>query len=137
MASVQENEVASSHAVADLNALIRTGRDRGASDIHLEPNLPATFRVSSGLVASNKQLSRDETQAIARALLGEDHRWQAFLKKGSADLASSIEGVGCRINILGTSHGVGLAIRLLSPIVPTVETLNLHPSLNFHATGFA
>jgi type II secretory ATPase GspE/PulE/Tfp pilus assembly ATPase PilB-like protein len=43
MASVHENEVASSHAVAELNALIRTGSDRGASDIHLEPGLPATL----------------------------------------------------------------------------------------------
>jgi twitching motility protein PilT len=128
MASVRENEAAPSHAVAELNALIRAGTEHGASDIHLEPNLPVTFRIFSGLVASKKRMSREETEAIARALLSEDH-WQAFLKKGSADLAKTIEGVRCRLNILGTSSGVGLAIRLLSPIVPTIETTNLHPSL--------
>jgi twitching motility protein PilT len=128
MASSNENE-ASSHAVAELNALIRTGRDRGASDIHLEPTLPATFRVSAGLAVANKHMAREETEAIARALLGEERGWQEFLQKGSADLAQTIEGVRCRINILGTSRGVGLAIRLLSPIAPTIETTNLHPSL--------
>jgi twitching motility protein PilT len=128
MASVPENEVASSHAAAELTAIIRAGRDAGASDIHLEPDLPAAYRVSSGLVASKKHMSREETLAIARALLSEV-QWQAFLKKGSADLARTIEGVRCRINVLETSRRVGLAIRLLSSIVPTIETTNLHPSL--------
>ena len=73
-------------------------------------------------------MSREETLAIARALLSEV-QWRAFLKKGSANLARTIEGVGCRINILETSRGVGLAIQLLSSIVPTIETINLHPSL--------
>ena len=63
------------------------------------------------------------------ALLLSEVQWQAFLKKGSADLARTIEGVRCRINILETLRGVGLAIRLLSSIVPTIETINLHPSL--------
>jgi Tfp pilus assembly pilus retraction ATPase PilT len=82
MASVPENQVASSHATAELNALIRTGKDAGASDIHLQPDLPAACRVSSGLVPSKKHMSRDETLAIARLLLSE-HEWQAFLKSGS------------------------------------------------------
>lgn len=128
MASVPESKVASSNAAAELNALIRTGKDAGASDIHLEPELPAAYRVSSGLVASKKHMSRDETLAISRVLLSE-HQWQAFLKKGSADLARTVEGVRCRFNILETSRGVGLAIRLLASTVPTIETLNLHPSL--------
>jgi twitching motility protein PilT len=133
MASVPENQVKSSHAAAEhaaseLNALIRTGKDAGASDVHLQPDLPAAYRVSSGLVPSKKHMSRDETLAISRLLLSED-QWQAFLKKGSADLARTIEGVRCRFNIFETSRGVGLAIRLLASTVPTIETLNLHPSL--------
>jgi twitching motility protein PilT len=143
MAPVPENQITSSHAAAEyaaaehavaehaaaeLNALIRTGKDAGASDIHLQPDLPAAFRVSSGLVASRKHMSRDETLAISRGLLSE-HQWQAFLKRGSADLARTVEGVRCRFNIFETSRGVGLAIRLLASTVPTIETLNLHPSL--------
>jgi twitching motility protein PilT len=129
MTAIQETETASSssHAVAELNSIIHAGRERGASDIHLEPTLPATFRESSGLLATKKIMSREETQAIAQALLGEAG-WQAFLKKGSADLAKTITDVRCRINILATARGVGLAIRLLSPTVPTIEMINLHPS---------
>jgi len=128
MPSIQEKDVTTSQAAAELNALVRAGSDAGASDIHLEPELPAAYRVSTGLVASKKHMSREETQAIARALLNEN-QWQAFLKKGSADLAKTIEGARCRINVLETSRGVGLAIRLLASTVPTIETLNLHSSL--------
>jgi hypothetical protein len=86
MASVPENKVTSSkagaehataehsaaeRAAAELTALIRAGKDAGASDIHLQPDLPAAYRVSSGLVASKKHMSRDETLAIARLLLSE------------------------------------------------------------------
>ena len=49
-----------------------------------------------------KHMSRDETLAIARLLLSE-HEWQAFLKRGSADLARTVEGVRCRFNIFEMS----------------------------------
>jgi hypothetical protein len=75
VASVLENQVTSSHAAAEdaaaeLNALIRTGKEAGASDIHLQPDLPTAFRVSSGLVASKKHMSRDETLAIRASVAG-------------------------------------------------------------------
>ncbi len=38
-------------------------------------------------------------------------------------------GIRCRINILQTSRGVGMAIRLLASFQATVEKLNLHPDL--------
>jgi hypothetical protein len=68
---VPENQVTSSHAAAEhaateIIALICAGRDAEASDIHLEPDVPAAYRVSSGMVASKKHMSREETLAIAR-----------------------------------------------------------------------
>ena len=44
-------------------------------------------------------------------------------------MSKTIRGVRCRINILQTARGVGLAIRLLSSFQATVEKLNLHPDL--------
>jgi twitching motility protein PilT len=111
-----------------LGKLVAAARIRRASDIHLEPGLRATFRVSSCLVGDGEQISNDDTMAMARELVGDKH-WHEFLQHGSIDLARSIEEVRCRINVLRTSRGVGLAIRLLSSFVPTVETLNLHPDL--------
>ena len=44
-------------------------------------------------------------------------------------MSRTIRGVRCRINVLHSSRGVGLAIRLLSSFQATVEKLNLHPDL--------
>jgi len=65
---------------------------------------------------------------IARQLVGED-LWPEFLQRGSADLSRTIEGVRCRINVMRTARGPGLAIRLLSSFQATIERLNLHPDL--------
>ena len=40
------------------------------------------------------------------------------------------KNVRCRINVLKTYRGIGLAIRLLSTFQPTVEKLNLHPDIH-------
>src|SRR3974390_1201391 len=53
-------------------------------------------------------------------------------------MSKTVHGVRCRINILQTSRGVGLAIRLLASFQATVEKLNLHPDLKKlvgHANG--
>jgi len=44
-------------------------------------------------------------------------------------LAKTIGRVRCRINVLTSIRGMGLAVRLLPAIQPTVETLNLHPEI--------
>ncbi|MGA2279984.1 MAG: type IV pilus twitching motility protein PilT [Verrucomicrobiota bacterium] len=44
-------------------------------------------------------------------------------------MSKTIRGVRCRINILQTARGIGLAVRLLSSFQATVEKLNLHPDL--------
>jgi twitching motility protein PilT len=116
------------HCATKLHKLVHAARDQHASDIHLEPGQPATFRVSSGLMGAGKPISHEDTVTIARELVSDEH-WSAFLKRGSSDLSRTIEGVRCRINILRTSQGVGLAIRLLAAVVPTVEKLNLQPDL--------
>jgi len=108
--------------------LVSAAKAKGASDIHLEPGLPVTLRVSSGLLGGGPVMSSEDTSAMARELIG-DKRWPEFLQNFSIDLARTIQGVRCRINVLHTSRGVGIAIRLLSSFVPTIDKLNLHPDL--------
>jgi twitching motility protein PilT len=111
-----------------LNALIRSARERGASDIHLEPGLPAALRISSDLRITGEPITPDELSATAREIIGDDN-YPHFLERGSYDLAKTIEGVRCRINILQSTRGIGFAIRLLSNFQPTIDRLNLHPDL--------
>src|SRR5688572_27205729 len=112
----------------NLSTIIAAAKDRQASDIHLEAGLPPALRVSSNLQITGEPISHEAMAAMARQIVGEE-RWPEFLERGSADLSRTLEGVRCRINVMQTARGPGLAIRLLSSFQATIERLNLHPDL--------
>jgi twitching motility protein PilT len=74
-------------------------------------------------------MSGRELLEAAREVVGED-RWPEFLERRSADVARSLAGVRCRVNVLCTARGVGLAIRFLPASQVTLERLNLRPELS-------
>src|SRR5690348_4441341 len=111
----------------DLESLIATARQQGASDLHLESGLPAALRIRGSLRTAGEPIAPQILSGFAREILGE--QWPQFLERRSADLSRTISGVRCRINILQTARGVGFAIRLLASFQATLETLNLHPDL--------
>ena len=112
----------------DLEAFISAAAASGASDLHLESRMTPATRVRGALRVAGEPIPANVLTAMARSLIGEE-QWPAFLERRSFDLSKTIGGVRCRINILQTSRGVGMAIRLLSSFQATVEKLNLHPDL--------
>ena len=111
-----------------LESLIASAKSHGASDLHLEPGLPPALRIDGVLRPAGEPLAGKELLAAAHELLGEE-AWLAFEARRSADLSVAISGVRCRINVLHTARGVGMAIRLLASFAATIERLNLHPDL--------
>lgn len=121
----------------DFNSLIAMAKANGASDLHLEPGLPAAVRIRGTLKASGAPLPGKFLMETAQELIGNEG-WNEFLRRRSYDISRSIQGVRCRINVMQTSRGVGLAVRLLMGFTATVEKLNLHPDLRkliTHSTG--
>ena len=112
----------------ELESLIESAAANGASDLHLEAGMPAALRVRGTLRVAGEPISPKPLLDMARTLIGES-QWPVFLERRSYDLSKTVRGVRCRINVLQTSRGVGLAIRLLSSFQATVEKLNLHPDL--------
>ncbi|HTG43489.1 MAG TPA: PilT/PilU family type 4a pilus ATPase [Verrucomicrobiae bacterium] len=112
----------------NLSTIISAAKERRASDIHLEAGLPVALRITTALQIAGEPLSAETVGLIARQVIGEE-AWPEFLLRGSADLSRTIEGVRCRINVMQTARGPGLAIRLLSSFQATIERLNLHPDL--------
>ena len=111
-----------------LSSLIATARAQGASDLHLEPGLPAALRVRGALKTLGDPVSAAALMEAARDIIGAEG-WPRFVERRSYDLSKTIQGVRCRINVLQTSRGVGLAIRLLASFQATIDKLNLHPDL--------
>jgi len=112
----------------DLESLVGSAAESGASDLHLEPGLPPAIRVRGVLRTTGEALPANLLIDLARHLIGET-QWPVFLERCSFDLSKNIRGVRCRINVLKSSRGVGFAIRLLGSFQATIEKLNLHPDL--------
>ena len=112
----------------DLESLVSLAHSNGASDLHLEPGLPPALRVRGSLRTTGEPVAAKLLLEIAQKLIGESN-WAQFVERRSADLSRTIQGVRCRINVLQTARGIGMAIRLLASFQATVERLNLHPEL--------
>jgi twitching motility protein PilT len=112
----------------ELDTLIESVAGSGASDLHLEPGMPAAVRTRGALRVTGEPVAPRALTELARSLLGEE-QWPVFLERRSFDMSKTIRGVRCRINIFQTARGTGFAIRLLSAFQATVEKLNLHPDL--------
>jgi twitching motility protein PilT len=112
----------------DLEAIISAAAAGGASDLHLESRMAPATRVRGTLRVAGDPTPPQALLDAARSLIGEE-QWPVFVERRSFDLSKTIKGVRCRINILHTTRGVGMAIRLLSSFQATIEKLNLHPDL--------
>jgi len=111
-----------------LESLVANAQRQGASDLHLEPGLPAAIRVRGTLRTLGEALTGKELFELAHHVLGSEG-WPQFLARRSADFSRAIGGVRCRLNLMHTSRGVGFAVRLLANFQATIERLNLHPDL--------
>jgi len=114
--------------VMELDELIAHARDEGASDLHLEPGLPAAIRVRGALRMVGEPIPARTLLGFARSIIDES-AWPDFQERRSYDLSKVAAGIRCRINVLASARGVGMAIRLLSAFQPTLRALNLHPDL--------
>jgi twitching motility protein PilT len=97
----------------------------GASDLHLEADTPAIVRIRGDLQTIGGIVAGSTLLQVVQDLLGPE-RMAQFQERGSADLAESVGGVRCRVNIFHTMRGVAAAIRLLAPGVKDLRACNLH-----------
>ncbi len=104
--------------------LIELAHGAGASDIHLVHNLPPKFRVNGALVsASDVVLTHEALEEIARSLAGS--RYHEIESGGEIDLARTIAGVRVRINLFRSLGHISAALRLLSDVIPALDSLGL------------
>jgi twitching motility protein PilT len=112
----------------DLDSLVALAQSNGASDLHLEPGLPAALRIRGSLRTMGEPIPGQTLLEFAQKAIGTE-QWPHFLERRSHDFSKTIHGVRCRINVLQSSRGVGFAVRILTSFQATIEKLNLHPDL--------
>ena len=109
--------------------LIKSALSFGVSDIHITGGHPAAFRIN-GILKFQPAFnwSHEEVDDLVKNLLSP-RQINQLRERQSIDCAIGLQKARLRINIFNTTRGFSLAVRLLPGNVPTIEQLNLHPSL--------
>lgn len=109
--------------------LIQTGILKGYSDIHITGGHPVVSRRHGSIQFDNNlKLSHRQVDELVLALLDE-RELKILRSRKSVDIARTFERIRARINVFNTARGMSLAIRLLAGKAPTIDVLNLHPSI--------
>ena len=103
--------------------IARARADR-ASDLHLVCGLPPKYRVDGEIRdLEPAPLTAQQCGELARALAGEN--FSQLEQVGELDLALTIAGVRCRLNLFRQQGVYSAAIRLLNDHIPQLDELGL------------
>lgn len=111
----------------DIFSLLKTGKSRRASDLHLVVGTPATFRVDGSLEAADGAAplsSEDVNEAFLQITTPEER--EHFHRQLELDFGYTLPAVGrLRCNAAQQRGSISLAVRLLPPKIPTLDELEL------------
>jgi twitching motility protein PilT len=112
--------------VSQLQELLTTALNCGASDIHIMVGSPPLLRIHTVLQETDFPVVTPEgAEGIIRELLSE-HRVQQFLEKRDLDFSAEVPGKGrFRVNAHFQRGGIAVAFRAIPDNVPPLEKLNL------------
>jgi len=109
--------------------LLRTARERRASDVHLTALRNPIFRIDGTLVETEFALAPQEKDALILSLLTPEQ--QQLVHKGEdIDTAYTLsDGLRHRVNVFHQQKNLAAVIRVINAHTPTFEELNLPESL--------
>jgi twitching motility protein PilT len=111
----------------DIFSLLRQGKAKLATDLHLVVGSPAMFRINGSLQAINGVASltnEDINEAFLQLTTPEER--EHFHRHLELDFGYSLDGVGrLRCNAAQQRGSISLAVRLLPPKIPTIDELEL------------
>lgn len=112
-----------------IEELIRRAGEEGCSDIHLVAGLPPRFRrVGQMEDMGFAALTDEDCEKFARELAGS--AYDGIREIGELDLAATCAGVRVRINLFRQQGHISIAIRLLSEVIPDLDSLGLPPAVS-------
>jgi len=112
---------------ADLEILLTTMMERGASDLHLRVGEPPIIRQHGEMHRlTDREPVRNETlEAMLHAIMPDRNR-DEYAERNDSDFAYEIPGVArFRVNGLRDHHGAGAVFRLIPARVVTVDELGI------------
>lgn len=110
--------------------IISSAVKESMSDIYITGGHPMVSR-KNGVIQfyTVSTWTHKEVDDLVRKLLNP-RQLATLRQRKSVDCAMSLSHARLRINIFTTARGISFAIRILPGHIPTIEELNLHPSLH-------
>ena len=111
----------------DIFKLLRQGKSRLASDLHMVVGSPATFRINGSLEHANgvTPLTAEDVNECFLQLTTPEER-EHFHRHLELDFGYTLQDVGrLRCNAAQQRGSISLAVRLLPPKIPTIDELGL------------
>ncbi len=112
--------------------ILRRGVSGGASDVHLKVGEPPLYRVSGSLhmAPNTPALTADDTRQIGAILLTRAGYTFKVDQVREFDFAYSASKIGrFRVNMFRSRGSFGLVLRIIPTSPPTLDGLNMPPSL--------
>jgi twitching motility protein PilT len=107
-----------------IEELVTRADEAGGSDIHLVYGLPPKMRVDGRLQnLVNTPLTDEDCESVAEHLAGDDY--SGIARIGELDLARTLAGRRCRINLFRQQGHVSCALRILADEIPKLSNLGL------------
>lgn len=112
--------------MAQIDALFREMKDKGASDLHMVIGFPPLLRSSGDLVRMERPVLTPETNREILFEMLTPEQQQYLEKNRDFDMAYEIPGVArFRCNFLYQHRGIGAVFRIIPSDILTMEQLNL------------
>ena len=109
---------------SSIEQMVKDAAERMATDIHLMAGVPAKIRVNSRIVNLDENpLSEGDAEHFAREMAGR--RFEEVEDIGEIDIAATISGRRCRINIYRASGTYASSVRILPMEIPPLDSLGL------------
>ena len=113
-----------------INDLLRLMVSRGGSDLFLTGEFPPAIKVDGKLTkVSSQPLNASHTMTLARAIMN-DKQAAEFERTKECNFAISPSGIGrFRVNSFMQQGKVGMVMRVIPAVLPTLDGLGLPPVL--------
>ncbi len=113
--------------MAKLDDIFTLAVKKRASDVHITADRAPIFRIDGELVEmpNAKPLNRKSAEDVIFEILSEKQK-QTYITHRELDLSYEIEKVSrFRVNCFWEKDNVCLAARIINPVIPTMEELNM------------
>jgi twitching motility protein PilT len=115
----------------DVNDLLKSAVDAGASDLHIKVGSYPMMRLRGALVPVNedKRVDHEDVVTMSASVMSKIHA-EKFKDANEVDLAYGVPGLGrFRVNVFQQRGTVGMVLRVIPTQIKTVDELGLPPVL--------